>query len=198
MISFLLLFNLSHAQKKFKIEVEETGKWTDIYSIVDEHGQVIKRLDTSKYYVYMGDGQYGYFAILGSKHGGAWVAIDANEKVLFKVYNTSFGEPSPDVVVENRIRIVDENERIGFADHKGQIIIPPQYEFVTSFHNRKAIIGQSCKKEPWTEHGKETDCQHYSIECRQYGYIDSKGKLIKKGEYSFNEIMKEIGWKAPD
>ncbi len=168
-----------------------------MYSLVDEQGKLIRQLDTSKYYVSFNNGQFGYFAVFGKKESSGWTAIDANENELFKVYNTSFGEPSPDDLIENKIRIVDENGKIGFANNKGEIIIKPQFEIATSFHNGKAIIGEICKKVPWDEHAKETDCHHYSIECKTHGFINEKGIVIKKGEYSFEQIMKEIDWKIP-
>ena len=56
---------------------------------------------------------------------------------------------------------VDENNKIGFADHKGKIIIKPQFEIATTFHKGKAIIGKGCEKIPWDEHAKEEDCQHF-------------------------------------
>ena len=198
-ISFLLFFsNYTSGQTKFKVEVQETDTWRSIYSLVDEQGKVIRQLDTSLYYVCFSNDSFGYFAVFGKKGSTGWTAIDANENVLFKVYNTSFGEPSPDELIEDKIRIVDHDERIGFANNKGKIIIKPQFEIATSFHNGKAIIGEACKKVPWDEHAKESDCHYYSIECKTHGYINDKGNVLKKGAYSFEQIMKEIDWKVPD
>jgi WG repeat protein len=198
-IIILLFFcHFASGQTKFKVQVKETDTWRSIYSFVDEQGKVIRQLDTSLYYVSFNNEQFGYFAVFGKKGSSGWTAIDANENVLFKVYNTSFGEPSPDDLIENKIRIVDENENIGFANNKGEIIIKPQFEIATSFHNGKAIIGETCKKIPWDEHEKESDCHHYSIECKTHGYINEKGIVIKQGDFSFEQIMKEIDWKVPD
>jgi hypothetical protein len=52
-----------------------------------------------------------------------WWAIDFNENVLFQVYNTTDGEPSPDELNFDRIRIVNEKGKIGFADGKGKIVV---------------------------------------------------------------------------
>ena len=194
----LLMFNNVYGQKKFKVEAKETGTWRGRYCLVDEQGNVIRQLDSSKYYISFNNGRYGYFAVFGKKGSSGWIAIDANENELFKVYNTSFGEPSPDNLIENKIRIIDKNEKIGFANDKGEIIIMPQFEIASPFHNGKAIIGQTCKKIPWEEHAKETDCHHYSILCEKHGYINAKGLVLKIGDYSFEAIMKEIDWKMPD
>jgi hypothetical protein len=194
---FLFFCGITSGQKKFKVEVKETGTWKDIYSLIDEEGKIIRQLDSSEYYVSFNNYQYVYFAVFGKKGSDGWTAIDANETELFKVYNTSFGEPSPDYLVENKIRIVNSNNSIGFANNKGEIIIKPQFEIASSFNKGKAIIGNSCQKIPWSKHAKETDCNHYSIVCEQHGFINEKGEVQKMGNYSFEQIKNEIGWSPP-
>ncbi|MDY3521964.1 WG repeat-containing protein [Riemerella anatipestifer] len=76
------------------------------------------------------------------------------------------------------------------------IIIPPQFEMVSSFNKGKAIIAEKCVRKPWIEHPKENDCQHYSIECQKHGYINKKGKIIKFGNFTFEEIQNQINWKG--
>lgn len=193
----LFVVKSSVGQKKFKVEVKETDSWREIYYLVDEQGKTIRQLDTSLYYVSFNNDGYVYFAVFGKKGSDGWTAIDANETELFKVYNTSFGEPSPDYLVENKIRIVNSNNRIGFANNKGEIIIPPQFEIASSFDKGKAIIGNTCRKIPWGKHEKETDCNHYSIVCEQHGFINEKGAVQKMGNYSFEQIKNETGWSPP-
>lgn len=200
--SFLLIlltfFSSAIGQKKFKVRVEDGANWKSIYYIVDEKGETIKRLDSAKYTISLNGDKFQHFAIFSIKGESGWSAIDSNEKILFKVYNTSFGEPSPDELVENKIRIVNENNKIGFADSNGKIIIKPQFEIATTFHNGLAIIGESCDKIPWGEHEKENDCHHYSIVCEKQGYINEKGEILEIGNFSFEEIQKKINWKAPE
>lgn len=199
LLVLLMLFgNLTvEAQIKFKIVENETDTWRSIYSLVDENNKTIKVLDSASYLMAWSGFEYGYFAVVAKKgsKGHGWPAIDANEKVLFHVYNTSFGEPSPDYLIENKIRIIDKNEKIGFANQLGEIIIKPQFEMVTSFHNGYAIIGEKCKKIPWGNHEHGDGCNHYSIECERHGYIDEKGKIIKLGDFTFEQIREEINWK---
>jgi hypothetical protein len=45
-----------------------------------------------------------------------------------------------------------KNERIGFADRKGNIIVKPQFEIVTSFNNGKAIIDDNAVRYPGGPH----------------------------------------------
>ena len=79
-----------------------------------------------------------------------------------------------------------------------KIIINPKFEGVTSFHKGKAIISKSCKITPIGDHSKERSCFHFNITCKKYGYINDKGKIEKIGEYTFNQIKKEINWKSPE
>lgn len=201
-LTYLLLFLISLnsiGQTKFKIKKVETQNWHSIYYIVDEKGKTIRALDSAKYIANMDyDFEYKYFTIFSIKGEKGWCAIDKDENILFKVYNTSFGEPTPDNLVENKIRIVDENNKIGFADNKGNIIIKPQFEIATTFYEGKAIIGENCDKIPWDEHAKETDCHHYSIVCKKHGYIDENGNILELGNFKFDEIQEKIKWKAPE
>jgi hypothetical protein len=198
----LLTVSVTYGQKKFKVVVKETGGWQELFSLVDEKGKLIRKLDPDKYFMCFNPDEYVYFAIFGLRagfdDGPGWTAINADEKVLFNVFNASFGEPSPDYLVENKIRIVDNRNLIGYADLKGQVIINPQFEFATTFHKGKAIVGENCKRESLNEHANETDCNHSPIICERYGYINEKGSMIKIGASSFDQIMNEIGWKMPD
>lgn len=184
------------SQEKFKIRTEETANWKSIYYLINKKGETIKQLDSTKYLFSFNGYRYKSFAIFNIKGESGWCAIDSNEKILFKVYNTSFGEPSPDELVENKIRIVDENNKIGFADSSGKIIIKPQFEIASSFNKGKAMIGESCEKIPWNQHAKEDDCHHYSIVCKKHGYINKKGEILLLGDFSFEEIQQKIKWKS--
>lgn len=197
-VVLLSIFSNVFGQEKFRVKEVETVNWKSIYYIVNEKGESVKELDSTKYMFSMNADDYQYFGVFQIKGEKGWTAIDSNENILFKVYNTSFGEPSPDGIIENKIRIVDENDKIGFADYKGKIIIKPQFEIATSFHKSKAIIGQSCDKIPWGNHDDENGCHHYSIVCDKHGYIDKNGRIIQLGDFTFEEIQKKIKWKVPD
>lgn len=198
LILLLLLVNLSvEGQTKFKLIENGTNTSRSIYSLVDENNEILKVLDSTKYHVALSGFEYGYFAILSKEGSPGWSAINMDENVLFQVYNTSFGEPSPDYLIENKIRIINVDKKIGFANEMGKIIIKPQFEIVTSFHNSHAIIAEKCKKIPWGNHEHDNGCNHYSIQCERHGYIDVKGSIIKLGNFTFEEIMEEIKWK-PD
>lgn len=197
-ILMFFIFTITHSQVKFKVTEHITDNYKSIYTLVDEHNKTIRILDSAKYALSFNSDDYGYFAVFWKRETRGWSAINADEKVLFEVYNTSIGEPSPDYLIENKIRIVNTEDKIGYADEKGSIIIEPQFEIATSFYNGKAIIGENCKKVPWGDHEHEDGCNHYSIVCEKQGYIDNKGRVIKLGNYTFEEIMEEINWKRSE
>src|SRR3989338_5702396 len=111
-LSIMFLSKLN-SQTKFKVEQKETETWRNVYSLIDEKNNLIKVLDSSKYYITFNFDNYGYFAVFGKKGNPGWTAIDAKENILFQVYNTSFVEPSPDYLIENKIRIIDGENKIG-------------------------------------------------------------------------------------
>jgi len=198
-IIFFSLLLASCGQKEavpFKVEGRETGTWKMIFDLVDSEGKIITTLDTSKYAsIDLNNQELGYFAVFMIADTQGMFAIDVDEKILFEVYNRDVGVPYPDELIEDKIRIVDKDDRVGFANEFGQVVIKPQFEVATSFNKGKAIIGQQCRKVPWhTDDGEKGDCIHYSIECQEYGYIDTNGDIKKIGQYTFDEIQEEINW----
>lgn len=186
------------AQQKFIVQSKDILNHT-VYYMTDEKGKVIRYLDSEKYYMCFNEGQPGYFAVFAMDNASGWVAINANEEVLFEVFNTSYGEPSPDELVENKIRIVDEHDKIGYADEKGNIIIKPQFEMASTFYKGKAIIAENCEKIPWDKEQEKhpEGCHHYSLVCNRNGYIDATGAIKLLGDYTFEEIVKMIKWDYP-
>jgi len=180
------------------VKSRQTKDWHSIYYIVNEKGITLKELDTSKYMICFSEDKLGYFAVFAIRNEKGWIAINSDEKKLFEVYNTSFGEPSPDELVENKIRIINAENKIGFADKKGNIIIKPQFEMVSTFYKGKAIIAENCEKIPWnTNENLHSGCHHYSLVCKRNGYIDINGNIKLIGDFTFEQIEKKIKWKHP-
>lgn len=192
-----IFYKTSLGQSKFKVKIEETDTWKKKYSLIDEEGKTIKKLDSSKYKLFFYENSYKYFTVFGIKGLTGFQAINENEEILFEIYNTYKYEISPDVLRENKIRIIDRNRKIGFANHKGKIIIEPQFENVSSFHNNKAIISKQCKEIHLNNEKKHDgiECHHSITKCQEHGYINELGEIIKIGNYTFKEIAEEINWK---
>lgn len=176
------------------VQYDTTGKEPYGYVITNPKGDTVTRLDTAKYYVCFSE-TIEHFAIVGIKNKKGWWAIDKKENILFEVYNTSNGEPTPDVLREKMIRIVGENKLIGFANEKGKVVIKPQFEAVSSFYKGKALIGKKCRQVLWCCEGEHAD-KHYITECKQTGYINKKGQVLYLGYQTFEQTQRKIGWQS--
>ena len=71
------------------------------------------------------------------------IVIDKNNKCLFKVF--AF-DNDPDYASEGLFRIIDNRNRVGFADILRNIIISPQYKFAHSFKNSRAEVAFKGRK----------------------------------------------------
>lgn len=94
-------------------------------------------------------------------------AIDRNEKILFQVYNPEYG---PDDVSNGLFRII-QNNKIGFANMNGQIVIKPQFQFIYSFNENGFAI--FCEQGTWN-----TLEVGINVIKGKWGAIDKKGKII--------------------
>ena len=135
---------------------------------------------------------------MGIKGRPGWSAIDINENFLFAVINQSYGEPTPDYLIENKIRIEDTTGKIGYANELGEIIIEPKFEMGSVFNKGKAIVAFGCEKVPWGNHENENGCHHFSLVCKSFRAINVKGKYISKASESFEALAKNINWENPE
>ena len=99
------------------------------------------------------------------------VAIDRNEKELFQVKTYDNG---PDYVKDGLFRIV-VNDKIGFANMKGEIIIPPTFKTVYPFSEERAAFCIDCRQIESGEHLVDTG--------GKWGYIDTKGEVAIPAQY---------------
>jgi hypothetical protein len=74
------------------------------------------------------------------KEGVGYVGIDRQENVLFKIF--AFDNP-PDPPSEGLFRIT-RNDKIGFADMAGNIVIEPRYTCAFPFTNGRAKVREVC------------------------------------------------------
>jgi hypothetical protein len=103
------------------------------------------------------------------------IAIEKTGKELFRVYNFDFG---PDPVREGLFRIIGENEKIGFADSLGNIIIEPQFEDAYPFKNGFAAVYVGGHKEKIEEY------RSYHTGGK-WGFIDRTGKIVISPQFDF-------------
>jgi hypothetical protein len=95
---------------------------------------------------------------------GKVVAINRNEEVIFEAF---MFDNAPDEESEGLFRIIRDG-KIGYANQRGEIVIPATYACAEPFSGGKAKVTLSCNK---TKEGEYT-----VVESNEWFYIDLKGK----------------------
>ena len=67
LLIFISFFVNIYGQEKFKIKVEEGPNWKSMYYIINEKGEIIKQLDSTKYIISFNRDNYESFAVFGIK-----------------------------------------------------------------------------------------------------------------------------------
>ncbi len=103
--------------------------------------------------------------------GRIWSRINVFGEIVNEAY---FFDNGADYYVAGLTRIV-ENEKIGFADMHGQIVITPRFDWASPFAYDApiAIVCEGCKSVPVNETG-----EYHEIVGGQWGAIDRSGKVV--------------------
>lgn len=134
------------------------------YGYANAKGEII--IPTGKYGICYTDTLKSFAVVLKDRAG--FLGIDRNEKVLFEVY--PFGN-GPDYPQEGLFRII-EDDKIGYANMDGEIVIKPQYDCAHPFKNGKAEVGLQCTEKSSSEHSY--------WESDDWFTIDTVGKKLTK------------------
>ncbi|MEQ9466446.1 MAG: WG repeat-containing protein [Ekhidna sp.] len=99
---------------------------------------------------------------------GRWVGIDRNENILFDLVNFDNG---PDYFKDGLTR-VQRNGKMGYANERGEVVIPCQYAFARWFENGIAEVTFEAKQY------RDLD-EHMRVESDSWFEIDKQGNPIK-------------------
>jgi hypothetical protein len=104
------------------------------------------------------------------KGGHDWYKINSTGQILFKSY---FFDNGPDYYAHDLVRFVDNN-KIGFANMEGKIVIPANFDFAMhfSFSSPITLVCQGCKYN-----------ENNEITGGKWGIIDNHGNIIVPLEY---------------
>jgi hypothetical protein len=120
-------------------------------------------------YEYCFTNKFCAFAIVVDRKRGI-VGINRNEEILFNVFVFDNG---PDPLSDGLFRIV-KNGKTGYANSKGKIIIPPEYDCAEPFYNGVARVGMGCKT--------QTNGEHAMWAGGRWFTINRQGKIVKKAK----------------
>jgi hypothetical protein len=111
---------------------------------------------------------HGLATVLSPKEG--WMYINRRGKIVVS------GVPSMDNWADSfhdeLVRIV-RNNRYGFANRKGQVVIPPIYDGAMNFEKGHAIVCRGCESKCAGQ-----DCEHRFFAGGKWFRIDTKGTVL--------------------
>jgi len=137
-ITFLILA-CSSKKENYLIKFHE-GEFDEIgvpSGYMNSNGDTI--IPIGKYYYCYTD-TIRNFGMVIEKGTGKILGIDKNANELFEVFKTDNG---PDYIENGLFRII-KNDRIGYANSNGIIVITPKFKCAQSFTFGKAEVSDSC------------------------------------------------------
>lgn len=159
------LTNCSDARDEYLYKVidEEFDQIGVKSGYVDSNGDTV--IEMGKYYYCYTDTLRNYAIVM--EHGGSLIAIDKDETKLFDVF---WYDNGPDYINEGLFRI-KKNDKIGYANEEGEIVIVPRFDCASSFENGLAKVSNSCTLKKVGEHEE--------IEWIDFNLIDKDGRIVQ-------------------
>ena len=130
-------------------------------------------------YIYCFTEKFDKIAFVGIKGLPGFYAIDRNENILFRIHTYDNG---PDPLNDGLFRII-KNNKTGFANMDGQIIIQPQFDFALPFRDSFAVVCVG---------GRDEKDGEYSMRVGgKWGLINTSGKEILEPAYDDIQILED-------
>ena len=166
-ILFLFSYLFMFSQNNYWLRVTDSSTWRQAF--VDQNGEIM--IPYGKYKFILTDTMW-YFAFVYKEKNGI-VAINRNNQIIFRPLADNL---EPDPPSDGLFRII-ENNKIGFANMKGEIVIPPRFEAVMRFHHNVAAFCIGCRMEydTITEYGYWTG--------GKWGFINKRGEVVVEPQY---------------
>lgn len=108
---------------------------------------------------------FAYYAIVLDEHRGL-IGIDKKERKLF---NAVWAETDYPTMESDGMILITENGKYGYANHKGEIVIKPQFKCATSFMDGTAKVSNNCE---------EINEEHEKWKINSWFYINKKGNKV--------------------
>jgi hypothetical protein len=112
----------------------------------------------------------GLAAVLSNKEG--WMYINRRGRVV--ISGVPVMDNGADWFHDGLVRIV-RNDKYGFANRKGQVVIPPIYDGALNFEKGRATVCKGCKSAC-----AEPDCEYHSFKGGQWFQINTKGTVLNR------------------
>jgi hypothetical protein len=157
---------VSCSTKVFLVKKNEEGKTanSNAFSYQDHKGKEI--VPSGKYFKAFTDTIHT-IGFVGNKQGSI-IAIDTKGKEIFQVFKN---DGQPDYVADGLLRIV-KDQKIGYADMMGKIILKPIYKCAFPFYDGKAKVAINCDT--------ETIGEYNYWKSDNWLFIDKSGKIANE------------------
>lgn len=111
------------------------------------------------------------YGIVMEKNGDQFdlIGINQNGQRLYEVY---WFDNGPDFIEDGLFRI-KRNDKIGYANANGQIVIQPEFQCAYPFENGKAKVTYDCKL-------VSDGTDHIIMKSSSWFYIDKRGEILKE------------------
>lgn len=172
-IAFLLLLGkASFGQKEKKnylLAYSDRSSGQELWGFKTTSGQIaIKPRYT---YIFGTDTLYDMAMVVLNAE---WVAINKRDSIVLKPYIFDNG---PDYLQDGLFRFV-ENNKIGFANSKGQKIIPAQFDFASPFKEGLASFSIGGRMEKLNK-------EHSTWTGGLWGFINKKGQVVIRPRFAY-------------
>ncbi|MFZ3201501.1 MAG: WG repeat-containing protein [Candidatus Acidiferrales bacterium] len=111
----------------------------------------------------------GLAAVLSPKEG--WMYVNRKGKVV--ITGVPVMDNGADWFNDGLVRTV-KNGKYGFANSKGQIVIPPIYDGAMNFEKGRAEVCNGCKSKC------VSDCEYHYFAGGEWFQIDTKGNIVAR------------------
>lgn len=145
---------------RFPLEDYELG---DAFGFVNSKGDTI--IPIGKYQATLTDTLL-YFAVVFTEDSDI-LGVDKSGEELFKIFRYDNG---PDYLQEGLFRVL-QDDKIGYANEMGEIVIPCQYGCAYPFEDGKARVSMNCSE--------VKDGEHTAWDSDQWFYIDKTGSKLE-------------------
>ncbi len=184
---FLIIFAPNAFASNQALYVYQDGK-TDFYGFKNSKGNAVISAQYDK--VFADNGIPLFTAKESDDRLPTLVAVAQNNRIWWvdrtgkKVFESFFFDNGPDYFEKGLSRILKQ-DKFGFINKKGAVIIPPQYDFASPFNERGlAYVCKGCwmRYPPTTKfpiaHRSVPSDVYGTVTGGKWGIISSKGQVI--------------------
>ncbi len=180
LVTIFLFANLTYGQtaKNYFILFIDSSSGGELYGYKTIHGEI----KIPARYGYSYTDTFSTMAIVYKRYVtidingqyGEWIGIDTNENIILSPYIFDNG---PDYVEDGLFRFI-ENGKIGFANLKGEKIIPASFDFANPFSEGLTAYAIGGKRH--YRKNDETGENWYWVGAYEKGLVNKSGQRFKK------------------